>query len=80
MQGRCGSYKLRTVHIWKSLGVKKASELKKNITDEFILKADEALSILNICIFHTHINIKIGPLSTFLQSNKLGYSNSKSSS
>lgn len=29
MQGRCGSYKLRTVHIWKSLGVKKASELKK---------------------------------------------------
>lgn len=53
---------------------------KKKITDEFILKADEALSILNICIFHTHINIKIGPLSTFLQSNKLGYSNSKSSS
>lgn len=54
--------------------------VKKKITDEFILKADEALSILNICIFHTHINIKIGPLSTFLQSNKLGYSNSKSSS
>lgn len=58
MQGRCGPYKLRTVHVWKSLGVKKASELKKKFIDEFILRADEALSILNILyVFSIHILI-----------------------
>lgn len=56
MQGRCGPYKLRTVHIWKSLKVKKVSELKKKSLIN--LRADEALSILNILyVFSTHILI-----------------------